>query len=55
MPFMTGSTTVSAIAAAKRRVDRAAPFASIASPACEASGWLVATQLAASSGMRVDG
>ena len=54
IPLETGSTTVSVIAAATAASTALPPRASIERPACAASGWVVATQLAASSGMRLD-
>jgi hypothetical protein len=47
MPLLTGSTTVSATAVAIAASIALPPLASMASPAGAASGWLVATQLAA--------
>ena len=55
MPFVTGSTTVSATAVAIAASTALPPLASMASPACAASGWLVATQLAARIGWRIEG
>jgi hypothetical protein len=55
MPFMTGSTTVSAIALAMALSMALPPSYSMRSPACAARGWLVLTALAASSGIFCDG
>ena len=54
-PFPVGSTTVSAIAVATAASTALPPLASIVSPACAASGCVVATQLRASTGMRREG
>ena len=51
MPFITGSTTVSAMAVAMALSTALPPASSMRSPACAASGWLVATALAASTGI----
>jgi H+/gluconate symporter-like permease len=51
MPFITGSTTVSAIAAASALSMALPPLYSMLRPACAASGWLALTTLAASSGI----
>jgi hypothetical protein len=55
MPFVTGSTTVSVTAVAIAASTALPPLASMASPACAASGWQVATQLAARIGWRIEG
>jgi hypothetical protein len=55
MPLEVGSTTVSVMAAASPASTALPPFASIASPACAASGCDVATTFFASSGMRCEG
>ena len=55
MPFITGSTTVSVIAVAIAASIAVPPRRSMARPACAASGWVVATQFAASMGTRVEG
>ena len=55
MPLDVGSTTVSVIAAARPASTALPPFASIASPACAARGWEVATTFFAITGMRCDG
>ena len=55
MPFEVGSTTVKAIAAASAASTALPPRRSISRPACAASGWLVATTLSASTGMRCEG
>ena len=52
MPFETGSTRLSVIAVASTASIAVPPSASICKPACAASGWDVATALAASSGLR---
>ena len=54
-PLLTGSTTVSAIAVAIAASTALPPFCSIESPACAASGCVVATQFRASTGMRREG
>ena len=55
MPLLTGSTTVSVIAVATAASAALPPLASIESPACAASGWLVATTFRARTGCRRDG
>ena len=52
MPLETGSTRVSVIAVARIASTALPPAASICKPACAASGWVVATTLAASTGLR---
>ena len=52
MPFMVGSTTVSAMAVARAASTALPPLSSMRRPACAASGCDVATTLAASTGMR---
>ena len=52
MPLDTGSTKVSVIAAASAASTALPPSASIARPACAASGWDVHTTLRASTGLR---
>ena len=52
MPLDTGSTKVRVIAAASAASTALPPSASIASPACAASGWDVQTTLCASTGLR---
>ena len=54
MPFITGSTTVSAIAAPSAASTALPPASSMRSPACAASGWLVVTTLRASTGLRCE-
>ena len=54
-PLPVGSTTVSAMAAATAASTALPPLASMASPAWAASGWDVATMLAAITGERRDG
>ncbi|MDT4825837.1 hypothetical protein FQZ97_591300 [compost metagenome] len=51
MPFMTGSSTVSAIAVAMALSTALPPASSMRRPACAARGWLVATALAARTGI----
>jgi hypothetical protein len=55
MPFEVGSTTVSVIAAARPASTALPPRASIARPACAASGCEVATTFFASTGIRCEG
>ena len=55
MPFMTGSTTVSAMAVATMASAALPPACSMRRPACAASGCDVATTFAASTGMRCEG
>src|ERR1700683_2566005 len=55
MPLDTGSTTAAAIAAPRAASTALPPCSSMRSPACAASGWLVATTLRASTGMRWEG
>src|SRR5688572_6862658 len=52
MPLETGSTSVSVIAVARIASTALPPAASICKPACAASGWVVATTLAARTGFR---
>src|SRR6185369_5248020 len=54
MPLDVGSTTVSVMAAARPASTALPPFASMASPACAASGCDVATMFFASTGMRCE-
>ncbi len=51
IPFITGSTTVSAMAVAMALSTALPPASIMRRPACAASGWLVATVLAASTGI----
>jgi hypothetical protein len=53
MPFMVGSTTVSAIAVASAASTALPPASSMRRPACAARGCEVLTALAASTGMRL--
>jgi len=55
MPLLHGSTTVSAIAVASAASTAFPPRASIAMPACVASGCDVATTLSARTGWRREG
>ena len=55
IPLDTGSTTASVIAVATAASTALPPRASIASPACVASGWLVATTFRARIGCLRDG
>ena len=55
MPLLQGSTTVSVIAVASAASTALPPRASIATPACVASGCDVATTFAAQIGCRRDG
>lgn len=52
MPFEVGSTTVSAMAAARAASTALPPSWSISRPACAARGWLVATTFRAKTGTR---
>src|SRR4051812_39051883 len=52
MPLDTGSTSESVMAVARIASTAVPPSASICSPACAASGWLVDTVFAARSGLR---
>ena len=54
MPFITGSTTVSVMAAPSAASTALPPASSMRSPACAASGWLVVTTLRASTGLRCE-
>jgi hypothetical protein len=54
MPFMHGSTTVSAIAEASAASTALPPRASMRRPAAEASGCAVQTMFGASTGMRCE-
>ena len=51
IPFMTGSTTVSAIAQASALSMALPPWYNMLNPACAAKGWLALTAFAASSGI----
>ena len=55
IPFITGSTTVSVMAAARAASIALPPRANAAAPACAASGWEVETTLRASTGWRPEG
>ena len=55
IPLLVGSRTVSATAVATAASMALPPRRSMSSPACAASGWLVATQLLARIGVRFDG
>src|SRR6185436_5949120 len=52
MPLETGSTSVSVMAVARIASTALPPSASICRPACAASGWVVDTTFAASTGLR---
>src|SRR6185503_8598592 len=54
MPLLVGSSTVSEIAVASTASTAEPPFSNMRNPACAASGWEVATQLRASTGMRCE-
>jgi hypothetical protein len=55
MPLDVGSTTVRVMAAATAASTALPPAASMLNPAWAASGWLVATTLRASTGIRCEG
>ena len=55
MPLLHGSTTVRVIAVASAASTALPPRASIATPACVASGWDVATHWRAKIGWRREG
>ena len=52
MPLETGSTSVSVMAVARMASTAFPPWSIMRTPACAASGWVVATTLAARTGLR---